>query len=120
MLEDVLATIQSYDDGGWIVVIPDESIEEHILRIPKAQPLSKEEGRKVLIQDCWIKDHEIRIEETNEVADESRGFRLFNATMEVVGGQWKVRSNIPQEPDDVGYDWCQAVASDKTSPERQP
>jgi hypothetical protein len=40
--------------------------------------------------------------------------------MEVVDEQWKVRSNIEQGPDDVGYDWCQEVASYRISPERQP
>jgi hypothetical protein len=113
MLEDILETVREYQDEDRIVVWPEDSIEEHILRIPKVQPLGKEEGRKVLIQDCWIVDYDYYL--TDGTFDESDdGFQLFNATMEVVGGKWQILANVEQGPDDVGYDWCEEVASQKT------
>jgi hypothetical protein len=110
---DAVATIESFQERDIVVVRDEESIDEHILRIPKVQPLGKQEGRKVLIQDCWIRDYDTYTPEGSFI--ESFGsFRLFNATMEVAGGKWQILANVEQGPDDVGYDWCEEVASQKT------
>jgi hypothetical protein len=112
MLADVVATIDSFQEDDVVVVRADDSIDEHILRLPKVQSLGKEEGHKVLIQDCWIQDYMTQTSEGSYL-ESIKNLRLFNATMEVVDGKWKVRSNIPQEPGDVGYDWCEVVAAEK-------
>jgi hypothetical protein len=109
---DALATIESFQERDLVVVRDEDTIDEHVLRIPKVQPLGKEEGRKVLIQDCWIRDYETYTPEGSFI-ESFDDLLLFNATMEVVDGEWKVRSNIKQEPGDVGYDWCELVAADK-------
>jgi hypothetical protein len=119
MLGETLEDLQRFQDESRVVVRADDSIEEHVLRVPKVQSLSKDEGHRVLIQDCWIVDFDwYGTDGTFIESDE--GFQLFNATLKVVGGEWQLLVNLEQEPDDVGYDWCQAVASDKTWPERQP
>ena len=110
MEADTRDSIQRFKDGDRVIVFPEDSIEEHVLRLPNIDTLAKSEGHRILVQDCWVQDNELR--RTDGTLDEVRqGFGVFNATMEVVDGEWLVHSNIEQSEGDIGWDTCEQYAN---------
>ena len=48
--------LSEFAADGLVLVVPERSVTEHLIRIPNATLLTKEEGAEVIIQDCWIDD----------------------------------------------------------------
>ena len=104
-LVDVVARVQEYQDFGVISVVPGDSINEHIVRLPNPSVLTKDEGREVILQDCWVQDTEQRSLE-GELTDAAFQSVLFNVTMRVVDGEWRVAASIRASEDSSGYREC--------------
>ena len=110
MESDIRGEIQEFTDGDWVKVLPENSTEEHVLRLPNISTLAKTEGNKVLVQDCWVMDSELRM--TDGVLDQVRdGFTVLNATLEVLDGEWIVITTIEQSEGDLGWETCEQYAN---------
>ncbi|MEM7325132.1 MAG: hypothetical protein AAF531_18730 [Actinomycetota bacterium] len=107
-LVDVRADIdQGYLQGGLVLVIADDSLEEHVLRLPRPTSLTKTEGNEVIIQDCWIAD---RTKETldGEIIETWSFPTVFNVTMQVIDSEWRVFASVTAEDGSDGWDECNA------------
>ncbi|MEM9655443.1 MAG: hypothetical protein AAGA65_25355 [Actinomycetota bacterium] len=105
MLADVRGNIATYRDADEVLVIPEGSLDEHVLRLPRPVSLSKTEGAEVVIQDCWVADQRVETP-TGELVDELDFPTVFNATMRVIDGEWRVFANGVAEDGSDGWDEC--------------
>ena len=102
---DIAATIQEYRDFDVVSVVPEGSINEHILRLPNPSLLAKAEGAEVVIQDCWVQDTEQRSID-GELVEAAFQSVLFNVTMRVVDGEWRVAASTRASEESSGYQEC--------------
>lgn len=105
-LVDVQADIeQNYLSTGHVLVISDDSAEEHVLRLPRPMALDKTEGNEVIIQDCWVAD---RTKQTSDggVVETWSFPTVFNATMKVIDGHWRVFASVTAADGSDGWDEC--------------
>ncbi len=104
------ADLRSFADDGLVLVLPDDSITEHLIRLPNASVLAKDEGADVVLQDCWLDDF---VQQTvdGQVVAEARQARLMNVTMRVVEGEWRVDGVTRATPESDGYEQCVALVS---------
>ncbi|MGB5757404.1 MAG: hypothetical protein WBM50_10850, partial [Acidimicrobiales bacterium] len=52
--EDLLEQAAELREKDQYVVLPENTITEHQVRLPNPVPLDKTEGNEVIIQDCWV------------------------------------------------------------------
>jgi hypothetical protein len=102
---EVVERAQSYRDNQLVLVVPEGSIGDHIVRLPNPAPLAKEEDREVVIQDCWIQDDEQHSLD-GEVAQETKRSILFNVRMRVIEAEWRVAAITPASDESSGYREC--------------
>ncbi|MGB5756444.1 MAG: hypothetical protein WBM50_05975 [Acidimicrobiales bacterium] len=104
------ADIRSFAEDGLVLVLPENSITEHLIRIPNASVLAKDEGADVVLQDCWIDDF---VQQTvdGRVVAETKEARLMNVTMKVTDGEWRVDGVARATPESDGYEQCVALVS---------
>lgn len=102
---------QNYASAGHVLVIAEDSIEEHVLRLPRPVDLDKTEGNEVIIQDCWVAD---RTKETldGEVLETWSFPTVFNATMRVIDGEWRVFANVTAADGSDGWEECNSYFAD--------
>ncbi len=106
-LNDQLAMFAS---DGLVLVLPKNSITEHLVRLPNASVLSKEEGAEVILQDCWIDDF---VQQTVDgtVLSETREAKLMNVVMRVVNGEWRVDGVARATAESDGFEQCEQLVS---------
>ncbi|MGH1489757.1 MAG: hypothetical protein ACRBK7_10235 [Acidimicrobiales bacterium] len=102
--------LSGFADDGLVLVLPPNSIAEHLLRIPNASVLEKVEGAEVLIQDCWIDDF---IQQTvdGRVVAETKEAKLMNASLKFEDGEWRVDGVARATSESDGYEQCEALVS---------
>ncbi|MGI9614343.1 MAG: hypothetical protein ACR2QO_15640, partial [Acidimicrobiales bacterium] len=105
VLAEVVERIESYRDFDVVSVVPPQSIDRHFVRLPNPSVLAKDEGREVIIQDCYVQDTEQRDLDGN-VTEAVRKSVLFNVFMRVNGGEWRVASVTPASEQSSGYREC--------------
>ncbi len=103
--EDVRADIGSFRDTGRVLVVEPDSADEHVVWMPSEVPVDKSEGNEVEIQDCWILDQSVQTLE-GEVMNSFFTPALYDVTMKVVDGEWKVWAWASATADSAGWDWC--------------
>lgn len=104
-LADIGQQMQEYQDANVVSVIPEGSINEHIVRLPSPSVLDKSEGREVVIQDCWVQDTEQQRLD-GEITQTVLQSVLFNVTMRVVDDEWRVAASIRASEQSSGYQEC--------------
>lgn len=104
-LVDFEENVEEFRQYGEVVMIPEGSVEEHVLWIPNPVPLDKIEGNEVVIQDCWIRDHVVESEE-GDVLDTVFENRLMNVTMKVIDGEWRLFASVTASDESTGWDEC--------------
>lgn len=102
--------MQRFVDDEVVLVLPEVSITDHMIRIPNPSVMADEEGSEVVLQDCWIDDF---VQQTldGEVVEQTREAKLMNVTMQVVGGEWRVAGVTEATPESDGYELCQEQLS---------
>lgn len=100
--------LNGFADDGLVLVLPPDSITEHLIRVPNAELLEKVEGAEVLIQDCWLDDF---VQQTleGEVVETTKEAKLMNVSLKVVDGQWRVDGVARATADSDGYEQCEAL-----------
>lgn len=93
-----------------VLVLPEPSITEHMIRIPNAAVLTGDEGAEVILQDCWIDDFRQQNLD-GAVLVETREAKLMNVSMKVVGGAWRVDGVTEATPESDGYEQCEELLS---------
>ncbi len=108
--ESLQEQMQEFVEDEVVLVLPDGSITDHMIRIPNPSVMNGEEGSEVILQDCWIDDF---IQQTldGDVVEEAREAKLMNVTMQVVGGEWRVAGVAEATPESDGYEQCQEQLS---------
>jgi len=101
-LEDQL---RSFAADGLVLELPEDSITEHLLRIPNASVLAGDEGDEVILQDCWIDDF-VRRTVDGDVVAEAHEAKLMNVVMKVIDGEWRVHGVSRATPESDGYQQC--------------
>ena len=104
-MADITADIETYQSAGHVLVVADDSMESNDLRLPRPTSLDKIEGNEVVIQDCWIAD---RTKETvgGEVVETWSFPTVFNVTMKVIDGEWRVFASVVAADESDGWDEC--------------
>lgn len=102
--------LRGFADDGLVLVLPKNSITEHLIRIPNASVLVKEEGAEVVLQDCWIDDF---VQQTvdGQVLLATEEAKLMNVMMKVVNGQWRVDGVARATADSDGFEQCVTLVS---------
>lgn len=97
--------LEQFAASGHVLVLPADSITEHLVRVPNVEVLTKDEGAELILQDCWIDDF---VQQTvdGELVDEVREAKLMNVVMKVVDGQWRVDAVTRATTDSDGYEQC--------------
>jgi hypothetical protein len=108
VIEGVQEQLQGYRDSNAVVIRPESSLDDHGLRLPNPSDLSKTEGNRVIIQDCWIRDDVVRTID-GETSVEQFKTLLWNVDMIVLDGEWRYFSASEAGPDSDGYYECQAI-----------
>ncbi len=110
-LAEIRENIQAFQDFGELIVVPEDSVEDHILWIPDVVPLDKTEGNEVVIQDCWLQDN-VRQTEAGEVLEETFKNQLLNVTMQVIDGEWRLFASVTASDESTGWDECNQLFED--------
>lgn len=103
------AQLHGFNQDGLVLVLPNRSVTEHLIRLPDTTVLDPTEGSDVILQDCWIDDF-IQRTITGEVVTAGVEATLMNVTMRMLDGQWRVAGVTRAEPDADGYTQCQELA----------
>ncbi|MEM9655386.1 MAG: hypothetical protein AAGA65_25060 [Actinomycetota bacterium] len=101
--------LQGFVEDGLVLVLPDRSVTEHLIRLPDTAVLDSAEGAEVVLQDCWIDDF-IQQTVAGEVIAETGEAKLMNVTMMMLDGDWRVAGVTRAAPDADGYDQCQELS----------
>lgn len=104
------AQLTAFAGDGLVLVLPENSRTEHLIRIPNATVLTKEEGAEVVLQDCWIDDF---VQQTvdGQVLLQTEEAKLMNVTMRVVDGQWRVDGVARATAESDGFEQCVTLVS---------
>jgi hypothetical protein len=94
-----------FSDDGLVLVLPPDSITQHMIRLPGTEVLTKEEGHELILQDCWIDDF-IQRTVDGDVVSEAREAKLMNVVMRVVDGEWRVDGIQRADQESDGYEQC--------------
>lgn len=97
--------LRGFAEDGMVLVLPERSVTEHLIRIPNATVLDSQEGAEAVIQDCWIDDF-VQQTVSGDVVAETKEAKLMNVTMKVLDGSWRVAGVTRATPDADGYDQC--------------
>lgn len=108
--DSLQAQLRSFADDGLILQLPERSITEHMIRVPNAAVISRDEGAEVIMQDCWIDDFVQRTVD-GSVLLETREAKLMNVVMTVVDGQWRVDGVTRATTESDGFEACQELVS---------
>ncbi len=102
--------LRDFADDGLVLVLPQNSITEHLVRVPNATVLTKDEGAEVILQDCWLDDF---VQQTvdGQVLVETEEAKLMNVTMKVVNGEWRVHGVARATAESDGFEQCQSLIS---------
>ncbi|MEM7275530.1 MAG: hypothetical protein AAF547_20810 [Actinomycetota bacterium] len=100
--------LEGFRSDGLVLVLPDRSITEHLIRLPNAAVVDGTEGAEVVLQDCWIDDF-VQQTEDGAVVAEAREAKLMNVTMKVENGTWRVDGVTRAATDSDGHDQCEAL-----------
>lgn len=102
--------LRGFADDGVVLVLPENSMTEHLIRIPNAAVLSKNEGAEVVLQDCWIDDF---VQQTvdGQIVAEAREAKLMNVVMKVVDGEWRVDGVTRATADSDGFEQCATLVT---------
>lgn len=108
--ESVQAQLSAFAQDGLVLVLPENSKSEHLIRLPNATVLTREEGAEVVLQDCWIDDF---VQQTvdRQVLLETEEAKLMNVTMRVVDGQWRVDGVARATAESDGFEQCVTLVS---------
>lgn len=98
-------SLRDFAEEGVVLVLPERSATEHLIRIPNATVLDSQEGAEAVIQDCWIDDF-VQQTVSGDVIAETKEAKLMNVTMKVLDGSWRVDGVTRAAPDADGYDQC--------------
>jgi hypothetical protein len=99
------AQLRGFADDGVVLVLPEGSATEHLIRIPNATVLDSQEGAEAIIQDCWIDDF-VQQTVSGDTIAETKEAKLMNVTMKVLDGSWRVDGVTRAAPDADGYNQC--------------
>ena len=88
-----------------VLVLPDQSVTSHLLRLPEATVLDDVDGTEVVLQDCWVDDF-VQQTEDGIVVAETRESKLMNVTMKRERGVWRVDGVTRATADSDGFDQC--------------
>lgn len=103
--EELSGQIQDFRDRGLVLVFPEESLTDHVVRLPNPSVLTKTEGNEVVIQDCWVDDGIVETLE-GEVQESYFESSLRNVTMKVIDGEWRTLSVVTASEESSGYQEC--------------
>lgn len=103
--ESLQDQLRGFAEDRLVLVLPPNSVTEHLIRLPNASPLEKAEGAEVMIQDCWIDDF---VQQTLDgaVVASTKEAKLMNVNMKVVDGQWRVDGVARATTESDGYEQC--------------
>lgn len=97
--------LRGFAEDGVVLVLPERSVTEHLIRVPNATVVDSTEGAEAVIQDCWIDDF-VQQTVSGDVITETNEAKLMNVTMKVTDGNWRVDGVTRAAPDADGYDQC--------------
>ena len=85
-LEQAVANRRAFQATGRVGRFPENSIAESRLQVLSLGP------NEAVVRDCSVDDGQIVVAETDEVVNDLVGTVLFEGTMVVEDGRWKLRS----------------------------
>ncbi|MGI9596070.1 MAG: hypothetical protein ACR2QK_07920 [Acidimicrobiales bacterium] len=108
--ESLNEQLSAFADDGLVLVLPENSITEHLVRLPNSSVLTGDEGDEVVLQDCWVDDF---VQQTvdGHVLVEAKEAKLMNVVMKVVKGQWRVDGVARATAESDGFEQCQSLIS---------
>lgn len=107
----IRSRIEQLQRDDLVIVIPEGSINEHMITLPEQSDLSRVEGNTVTLFDCWVQDVVLQTLDGDEI-DAVFNSSLGVATMIVQDGEWKLFDIEPASPFEDAYWDCEAIADD--------